>query len=207
MLFVSHNMHAIGNLTFHSIWLSHGRINYQGTSSDTISKYLLEQSNPEFIFDNSPSQYDACITKVELLTTFPNNTQESGKAMDIKIEVQTPVRIDGARLSIQIMNSTNESLAYFWYFGNGKSMELKPGKQKFICKIPNLRLYRGNYTLTVHLSEGNGKRKLQLLENICPFTIEIYGKQHAGNWQSGSCIYFEDFHWDWESIPQDLLPK
>ncbi|NUM47372.1 MAG: ABC transporter ATP-binding protein [Anaerolineales bacterium] len=196
VLFVSHNMHAIASLTSHSILLSNGSIKFQGNSSEAISKYLLEQANPDLIFTNIPSKEDVRITYVELLTTLPNNTQVSGKLFEIKIIVDTPVKIENVRLSIQVMNSTNESLAYFWNFNNDITMDLEPGEHFFTCKVPAFRLYKGNYTLTIHLSDGNGQRKLQLLENICPFTVELFGKQHPGNWHSGICVYLEDFQWE-----------
>lgn len=201
VLFVSHNMHAIASLTSFSILLSGGIIKFSGTTTEAISKYLLEQSDPELIFVKPPSQTAAEITRVALLTTLPNNTQVSGKPMSVKIEINAPMRLEGVRLSVQIMNDTNEPVAYLWNFSSEASLNLEQGQHHFFCEIQNLRLFKGNYTLTVHLSDGNGLRKLELLENICPFSVELFGKQHAGNWHPGLCVYFEDFRWEHEYFP------
>jgi lipopolysaccharide transport system ATP-binding protein len=66
----------------------------------------------------------------------------------------------------------------------------------------------GHYTLGVILSErARGltvESHLQVLEEICPFEVVMYGKTRSYPWQGGTCTYLEDCHWQIEKVDSDV---
>ena len=59
-----------------------------------------------------------------------------------------------------------------------------------------MRLYLGNYALTVNFSEQFGKSFSGKLENICPFSIEMLGITHDFSWSPDYGQFIDDYEWD-----------
>lgn len=72
----------------------------------------------------------------------------------------------------------------------------EPGVYQLVCRIPKTRLYLGNYTITLYLTEPPGGRVLQILEGICPFEVVMHGHYREYSWEPGTCAYLEDCKWE-----------
>jgi lipopolysaccharide transport system ATP-binding protein len=200
VLFVSHNMQAISTLTQDCLLLSKGKCVFKGSSEEAIIEYLKENQLKELIYTDSPSDKRPKITRVELQTSLPNNNQINGQPMEVIFEITTPISIRGACLSFQIINSMQQPFLHLWVFDSEQPMCREPGNFRLICKIPQLRLYMGSYSLTVYFTEPPGGDKFQIIENICPFEITMYGHYREFEWKPGTCAYIEDCQWNIEKI-------
>jgi lipopolysaccharide transport system ATP-binding protein len=139
---------------------------------------------------------------VELCTSEPANVQLNGKKMDVILEINTPEPIDGASISFQALNSLHQPILHVWTFDSERPMCREPGVFQLICHIPKVRLYMGQYTLTVHFSERAGGKMFQTIEGICPFQVAMYGQYREFEWQPGTCTYLEEYNWEIKKYEQ-----
>jgi lipopolysaccharide transport system ATP-binding protein len=76
----------------------------------------------------------------------------------------------------------------------------EPGVFHLVCRIPKVRLYISQYTLTIHFSEHAAGDKFQTIENICPFEVVMYGREREFEWEPGTCTYLEESEWQIEQL-------
>lgn len=200
VLFVSHNMQAVSTLTSKCLVMSTGKILFAGNTSEAISKYLSEGRSENSYYTTKPSKEKPSITKVKVVTSLPNNTQVNGDPMEIQIEVNTPYSVGGAAVAFQAMNSLNVPILHLWVFDSERAFCREQGTYRLVCKIPKTHLYMEKYHLTVHFGDSATGKKLETLEDVCPFEVVMYGKPRDYNWVNGTCTYIEDCQWDVEHL-------
>lgn len=199
VLFVSHNLQAISVLTNRGLLFSGGRCVSDGPISSVLAQYLHEEMRPDTIYSDGPSRSAPRVTRVEVRTSKPGNTQVNDESIEIMFEITTPEPIDGAALSFQVFNSLQQPILHLWTFDSERPMCRETGVSRLVCRIPRLHLYMGDYTLTVHLSERAGGKKYQTIEGICPFKVVMYGKAREFEWKPDACAYLEDCDWEVEN--------
>jgi len=173
--------------------LSKGRVSFIGSTSNAIAEYLREGCSEDLFYTDVPSLAEPRITRVELRTSAPGNTQVNGEPMEVQFEITTPVPIEDAGLSFQACDAFQRPVLHLWTFDSDRPMCREPGVLKLTCHIPRVRLYMGRYNLTVHF--GQSGKKIQTLEGICPFEVVMQGQHRTGTWQAGTCLYLEECDW------------
>jgi lipopolysaccharide transport system ATP-binding protein len=196
VLFVSHNMQAISTLTEKCILLGHGTAIFQGKTESAIEKYLQEGISKSPIYKVAASDKKPKITRIELRTSLDNNIQVNGESIEVIFEISTPIRLRGACLSFQFVDSSQQPYLHIWTDDSERPMCREPGIFKIVCKIPKLRLYMGNYTINAYLAEPPGGEIYETIEQVCPFEVVMYGVHREFEWQHGSCAYIEEFVWN-----------
>ncbi|MDB5301369.1 MAG: transporter ATP-binding protein, partial [Phycisphaerales bacterium] len=169
-----------------------------GQTADVISEYLRQVGDAagEQIYAAAPLPDKPKITRVELRTSEPNNVQMNGRPMEVHIELTTPVPINGARLSFHACNTMQEPILYFWCHDTEHPMAREAGTYHLVCRVPNMRMFMGDYTLRVHLKEQAGGKEFEVLEGICPFEVVMYGRDREGGWHKNTCAYLEEGNWE-----------
>ena len=200
VLFVSHNMQAVSTLTRRCVFLEEGRVAFDGDTQDAIAYYLKRNEHQEMIYTAAPAN-EPCISRVELVTSRPANTQTHGQPMEIKIVVSTPQPIDGCRLSFKVISEKGYPAMYQWRYDSQGPMVREAGDHELTCRIPKCRLYQGNYRIEVILSERYGGKRLQTLTGVCPFKVTMYGLAREGGWYDGQGAYIEDAEWIVQRLP------
>ncbi|MDJ1482392.1 polysaccharide ABC transporter ATP-binding protein [Cytophagaceae bacterium YF14B1] len=196
VLFVSHDMQAISALTSRSIFLRQGKVDFIGPTPDAINYYINQTKAQDLIYIGSPSPVAPKITKVSISTSLPNNVHTNGESLIIEITIDTPHSLQGACLSFHVVDSKERNYAHLWIFDSDQPICREEGTHILKCVIPNCRLYMGRYFLKVYFSEPPGGQIFQVLENICPFEVVMYGKHREFQWYPEACAYIEDGTWE-----------
>jgi lipopolysaccharide transport system ATP-binding protein len=200
VLLVSHNMQVISTLSTKCILLSSGKNIFFGPTYDSIKLYLNEDVEKVIEYSSDPSDYEPRITRIFVNTSEPSFTQVVGKPIDIEFEINTPYPINGAALSFQVMDNSDNPVLHVLTLDSDLPMCRTAGFYRLICRINKLRLYIGDYSLKVHFAERPGGRKFQTISNVCPFKVVVYGELRDYYWQEGAAKYVEDAVWQIENI-------
>ena len=194
VLFVSHNLQSISNLTTECILLKDGAVVIQDKPQAVIAKYLQQGITREQIFSAEPLPDRPSVTHVEVNTSRPNNTQVNGQPLTITFDITTPRPLRAAAFSFQLVDSLMQPVVHLGVF-ESSTLCRTAGTYRLSCTIPNLRLYLGQYTVTTHLAETEGGVHFQTLEGLCPFEVVMFGKNQGWSWQEGVCRYLEEGKW------------
>jgi len=195
VLFVSHNMSAVSLLTDRCIVLKNGKIFFEGSTSNAISTYLSEQEDVPKVYNAPIKKNKSSVTKVELKTSEPNNIHKYGEVFEIHIQLYIDNPLNNAGIAIQAINTSDTPILYLWNFDKEISFARKKGYYNLVCRIPNLKLYMGKFSLILHFAENNGVNKIETIKNICPFEVVMIGMHHPYRWDEGTCAYLEDSEW------------
>jgi lipopolysaccharide transport system ATP-binding protein len=196
VLFVSHNLEAISTLTHKCIFLKQGAVFSYTNTLNAINTYLTDLSKSDLVYFASAKEDIPCITKVEVITSLPNNVQESGKELVILFEIYMPMVLTDMALSFQIKDLTNRNIIHSWIFDREQPILRKKGMNIVKSVFPTINLYMGKYNLSVHFAQFGNPNKFATVLDICPFEVVLYGKQRDYPWSNDACVYFENviFH-------------
>lgn len=198
ILFVSHDLSAISTLTEKCLLLDNGIMNGFDKTPIIIDGYTgMMAINKEFIdvpVDNIPA-----ITRVELNTSENNNLQAHGKPLSILFEITMPYEnYSNLALSFQIFNHLNQPVLFNWIFDYEKNICRKKGKNYLRFTFEELRLYKGNYYLRIHLANSKSRQNYQQVE-CCNFTVEMINlKEPDWGWREGVCQFLDEGKWEIE---------
>ena len=200
VLFVSHNMHAISTLTSRCLLLEQGECIYDGPTDGAINEYLRHCDGSGPVYEDTPLPDVPRVTRVDLCTSEPGNVHLHGEPMEIRFDVTTPEPIEDGALAIQVFNHLQMPMLHFLVLDSDLPLFREAGRHRLVCRIPKVRLYIGQYNLTVHLAGAQGRQKLQTIEGICTFDVVAYGKAREGYWKPGTCSYVEEYDWVIEEV-------
>ncbi|MDZ8188221.1 MAG: polysaccharide ABC transporter ATP-binding protein [Nostoc sp. ChiSLP02] len=199
VLFVSHSMQAINQLTKRCLLLSKGNVDFDGHTSKAVQLYLAGQK------DDSVSQgyYQAPTSKsgnyvawVKAHTSEARGIHCWGKPITFEFALHITEPHESLRFSFQIVNLLQQAVCIFWFFKSDAPFCREPGTFILRCEIPKFRLYMGSYTLTTWFSNRRNETLLENLREICPFEVTMHNFERPEyQWQADECTYLEDAIW------------
>lgn len=195
ILFVSHDLSAVSTLTERSIFLERGIIRSIGPTNQVISEYTSKQ-NQGSVYEAELLPGKPTVTKTEMVTSEIGMVHSFGEMLSVLFEIDMPVdKVENMAISIQVMNHLSYPVLYNWVFDIEQPILRTPGKHLLKLQYKNLRLYKGNYFLRVHLAETKTKEKFQQFD-CCPFEVVMMNrKEPEWGWQNNVCQYFDDAAW------------
>lgn len=203
VLFVSHNLQAISQLTQRSILLSGGQCVFDGPTSYAIDLHHGRDQSGRASYTSMPSTEMPKITGLEVVTSAAGQVHHVGMPLEVHFTIATPMPIEGAALSFQVVNAFKQPIVHMLVLDSEMPMCREAGIYKVSCCIPALHLYLVRYTLTAHFAECPGGKKFETLDGVCSFEVVAYGKQRNYYWQPGSCAYVEQGTWTCERLSND----
>lgn len=194
VLFVSHNMSAISELTQHCIYLESGRIKANGPTSVIVQQYL---SLGDFgrVFQSKSTQVPR-IDRVEIKTSRENQVQISGEPLEIEFTIEHDRPRQGMCLSFQLINYLGAPAAHCWIFDQDQPICREGHRTVLKCRIPNLHLNVGTFYLRTYLSEPPGGHFFEALDVPLSFEVSIVDKTMLFGWKPEACAYLEEFEWE-----------
>jgi len=195
VLFVSHNINSISNLTNKCILLENGKINFVGKTEEAIAKYYSKNKNIVNTYNAEYNNERLKVLNVEIVTTYTSFTQACEGIFKIRFTIQTSEPINNAGISFQIFNNIDAPIVHISLFNSEQPFLSSSGVHTYECEIPKLRLFMGDYKINVYVAENSGQNLLEVIEGICPFNVKMINKHRDYDWQANSCAYLEEFNW------------
>lgn len=181
VLFVSHNLHAVMELTQKAVLLEKGRIVAFGESSSIVRRYLdtggenvAEWTRPSGDSNNSL----AIITKVQCLNSSGESTAAfcSDESVIIEIEIECQEQIT-AQLAFRVNTEQECETIFTTALTDESEMQaarLERGHHSFRCHIPGHFLNPGAYHLLLAINNFRGPQ-FDLVERALRFEISEVG--------------------------------
>ena len=200
VLFVSHSMQAIAQLTQRCILLSQGGVQFDGHTHKAVGLYLGGSKNDS----EQPAFYQAPLNKAgnfiawaQVHTSEGSGIHAWGEPIIIEFALHVAKPHKSLRFSFQVVSALQQSICMFYFFeAHQASFCNKQGTFILRCKIPKFRLYMGSYTLTTWFAERSSETLLENLRDICPFEITMHNVERQDYpYQSDECTYLEDAIW------------
>ena len=201
VLFVSHNMASVKSLCDRGIVLKNGVLAYEGDVHSSVENYLSDDINKSWYYSN-PSNEIGCsyIKRVEVITSSKNGIHDFNEDIKINIEVYSEQKIVDPAVSYQILNSDNIPLVHELNLNSENEFCQEKGVYKLTSVIKKLKLYQGDYKLTVHFTDNFTKNRFDTVIEKCNFQI-INTRKRIYYWQNGSAQYKENnTEWNVERI-------
>jgi len=195
VIFVSHNMQSISSLTNRCLVLNEGGVIFDGNTSESIDFYLKNSSAEAFEYVAEPKLDVPNIISVKVKTSNSSQVHICGEALEINFKLNIPFALKGASLSFQIVNKHEVPIIHLWTFDSEKEMCRESGVWELSCLIPKARLYMGDYSLKVYFTGPPGGEKYDIIEDICPFKVEMFKMYREFKFRPNTCTYLEDANW------------
>jgi lipopolysaccharide transport system ATP-binding protein len=199
VLFVSHAMQAISQLTNRCILLGKGEVEFDGLTDRAVTLYL--QSGRSRI--EKPGHYEAPSNKqgnhivwANVHTSEPDGLHKCSESIGFEFALHINNPQETLCFAFQIVNLRQENICHFQICDAEKQFGRIPGVYILKCLVPKFRLFMGSYTLTTWLAEKRSDYLIESLTDICPFEVTMIGiPRQEYDWQANDCTYIEDAAW------------
>ncbi|WP_193195819.1 polysaccharide ABC transporter ATP-binding protein [Nostoc sp. MG11] len=199
VLFVSHSMQAIAQLTKRCILLSKGQIQFDGNTSKAVQLYLAGHKDDaiQSAFYQAPANKTGnYVAWAKVDTSEGQGIHCWGKPITFEFAFHIEKPHESLRFSFQIVSALQQPIGIFWFFEQDAPLFREAGTHILRCEIPKLRLYMGSYSLTTWFSERRSETLLENLREICQFEVSMHQLERLDYpWQADECTYLEDAIW------------
>jgi ABC-type polysaccharide/polyol phosphate transport system ATPase subunit len=211
VLFVSHSMQAIAQLTKRCILLSKGNVEFDGSTDKAVQLYIAGAK----FSDEQPAHYEApsgktgnYIAWARVHTSEEQGVHCWGKPIAFEFAINVTQPHESLCFSFQVLNEFQQPICIFWNFDDLLPFRREAGLFIIRCEIPKLRLYMGSYTLRTWFAERRSNTLLENLTNICPFEVTMHSIERQDYpWQQDECTYLEDAVWQVVEKPVEIFSK
>lgn len=193
VLFVSHNLAAVAELTDRALLLKSGSVAVDGSVAEVLSTYLTAGTRkPSYVCPAEPKISSPHIVRIEVSTSDPNAVQRFGQPLSVKFWIRHPGPMTNGMFCFQIFNQFQTAVIHSSYY-RGNKFGVSSGCSVIECHFPRLLLNVGQYHLRTWLQESSG-HTYETLDGICAFDVvqiekmEPFGRPEV-------CVYHEGHAW------------
>ena len=190
VLFVSHNMGAIEQLTYRCVELSDGRVAFDGDTADTVSNYLKEIREGEGLVKG-----ESVIQQITLLQDGkPVLAPVMGKAVQFRIKLNLPREITKPRFSVNINDEFGNRVVSLSSWLDSVELESIAGIHEILCSPGKLPLNQGQYSLKICVAESS--RDVESIEEALAFAVipsDVFGNGRLPNSRQGQIYWQADW--------------
>jgi lipopolysaccharide transport system ATP-binding protein len=193
VLFVSHNLAAIAELTDRALLLNSGSVLVDGSVADALTTYLSageKRSNYTRPFDTKVTSPH--VGRVEMLTSDPNGVHRYGEPLSVKILIRHPLPMTDGAVCVQVVNQFQTTVIHSSFYQAGTFRTV--GCSLIECCFPKLLLNVGQFSLRIVILETAGYI-YENLDGICSFEVVRIDKTQFWAWRPESCVYHEEHVW------------
>jgi energy-coupling factor transporter ATP-binding protein EcfA2 len=199
VLFVSHNMQAVSQLTNRCVLLVNGEREFDGPTARALDIYnamLVTGRNDSLYYEAPPGIPRNHVAWARVHTSDDQRLHRWGESITFEFALRVTEPQDSLCFSFQVVNQRQQPTCHFCLFQAHVPYRRRSGLFLLRCEVPRFRLYMGSYSLTTWLSERRANTILESLSGICSFEVTIQGiHREEYEWSSGDCVYLEDASW------------
>jgi lipopolysaccharide transport system ATP-binding protein len=189
VLFVSHNMAAVGELCSRGIVLDGGKLIFDGPSKQAIQLYIgmmfHTNGTPTHIIDlrgalDRRSPQGKLLQAIELYTDHDQPLLTGiklGGCMKVRVHFNLPSATSAFNVGLGFNNAAGQRVfTAHTLFEPNRDQATASGPQVLVCEIPSLTLTPGDYVLRVWLDIGN--TEADLIDSAARITVlesDFYG--------------------------------
>ena len=178
VLFVSHNMAAVRQLTTRCILLSRGKVSFDGEPARCIERYseamatAFSQGGDLAHWPRRLSAADRVVQISALRFDRPQPIFGADESIQFKVDLAAREAVEGVRVSGSVMHAEGYAVGTFWTGGNAT---FKLGEtRRFNVELGQLRLSPGMYSFQLAVGVGNelsGHVDFDLISEVLPFEV------------------------------------
>lgn len=158
VLFVSHNMASIQNLSSRGLLLELGQSIFQGDIQVTVDKYVEKNQSLTKLQNSLKSQDEYAPIKILSLRFFQNDIEVnkliSGNELTIKFEIFSSQYFKGVSAAIGFFSQMDERKIVFFSEFKNKTFDIDEGNGTFVCKIDKFPLSAGILKFNLLIKKG-----------------------------------------------------
>lgn len=211
VLFVSHNMAAVEKLCQRGVVLSHGEVQFIGSQTESIAKYLsIKTSNKNSLKERKDRKGsgEVKVVAIEFKDEKGNilDTVTSGQNIDIYLYFETKSNASFSRAIASLAITTQLEIPVFLQHNRLTQDEfgILPKSGAFVCRIERLPLPAANYQLTYSLVQDSDY--LDSIVNVVELSVtdgDFYGSGEVPPISRGVCLV--DAKWRIETTKNEDL--
>jgi lipopolysaccharide transport system ATP-binding protein len=154
VLFVSHNLGAVGSLCPRALWLDHGRLRRDGPAREVIEAYLADVAGQAgTAAAGAPPGGPAWIGSARLTDAGGAPRQAYRMTEPLRVECDYHVKTPGGyTLSVQVKEFDFSPVVHCTSGDAGFEVPGAAGPHRVAALVPGLQLYPGRYWLRVALT-------------------------------------------------------
>jgi lipopolysaccharide transport system ATP-binding protein len=208
VLFVSHNMAAVGQLCDRGLWLEHGTMKSIGIVSKVVDEYLADGDTAAGVRIWSGSKSAPGNERISLLVVrVRDHLDEVSAQLDMEhsfsVELEYQIHVPQAKLRTGFWIYTAEGVLVFVAGDNEdpawRGVKRPAGRYLSRCRIPAKLLNSGRYFVTV-AADIQGSELLFLQHNVLNFQIEQTGPTVLDGAQRSPGIVRPSLEWCVERV-------
>lgn len=193
VLFVSHNMAAVRQITTRCLLLSHGKVIFDG-DPDRAIEMNAQAMSAAFTQGADLSQWprqlpeqDRVVAITNLSFDHTSSIYGAEEPIVLLVTIRAREKVSGVRISGTILRSEGYPVGTFFSLANA---DLQPSEQHvYRLKLNGLNLAPGAYHFRLGVGTGNvtsARRMFDLITEVLPFNVSAIsgGKGSMGNWHS-----------------------
>lgn len=193
VLFVSHNLQAIAELTKRTLLIDRGALLFSGDSYAALERYRKLFSGGDSCAFSDPDK-ETGVVSAQVITSTHARIHGFGKPLALEFEIRFREKPGVGAFSFQIADESGRPIAHLWV-SDSECPWSRKGRVTLRCVIPYPRLYMGNYTLNTYLADRASLQPLETLAGICSFEVVMDEIPREYEWVRGTCTYLEDGEW------------
>jgi ABC-type polysaccharide/polyol phosphate transport system ATPase subunit len=198
IIFVSHSMNAIAQLTRRCILLSQGQIQVDGETNQAVQLYLSGQKDrsEQAYYQSSTNKTGNYVVWARVHTSEGSGVHCWGEPIVFEFALNVTDPDESLWFSFQVISALQQPMCIFWFGEPQALFRRKPGVFILRCKIPKFRLYMGLYTVTTWFSKRSTETLLENLRDIGQFEVTMHKFERPDYpWQADECSYLEESIW------------
>jgi lipopolysaccharide transport system ATP-binding protein len=196
VLFVSHNLAAVNELTTRALLLCDGRVQFSGDVAVAIATYLAPTAcRPVYETGRNQDRNAPHVGRAEVVTSQANGMHRFGEQLEVKFVIKHSKLLKRPHFSFQIVNQFQQPVLHAWALHPQVRFGTVGSESILECRFPDLRLNVGRYHLRTHLTEAPGGEVYERLDDICAFEVVRTDAGMPWGWHPQFCTYHAPWHW------------
>jgi ABC-type polysaccharide/polyol phosphate transport system ATPase subunit len=199
VIFVSHMLYVIEQLTERCLVLKDGTLSFDGPTQAALQLYQSYLKDPNEQAGNYEAPVSVAhnhLTSAHVQTSSPYGVHDWGEPITFEFDLQITEPHSSLCFSFQVLNELKQPICHFWLYDAEVPYRRESGTFRLQCYVPKFRLYMGSYTLRTWLTERRSSTVIESLQDICPFEVSMQGVQRDEYpWEAGAATYIEDAFW------------